>query len=303
MSGAYATETPTVSAQYINRSFVRMLDAGREKEAAEESSAFIRTRVRQEAAVREVMPPTGITEDELDLDENTDQPKKIVFKEPNSAATFVPFHGTPPSRWFVGDRYAVFFGKTVSDEFTKTKAELMTYPYDIRKLLADNSVKDMADAEDRYWRALIQAVVALNPLQVTTPGAFTSAGFKQAMQSLLNRRLPIGKMLMTKSLFAEAIDLPATAIGNAIAEAHYRDGIENEEKLWGMPVVSTIKSDIYDPKEVWMFTPQNFLGVMLLLQDATLFIEQRADIIKFHTYAYPGIGLGNRLSVQKIEFT
>jgi hypothetical protein len=51
-----------------------------------------------------------------------------------------------------------------------------------------------------------------------------------------------------------------------------------------------------------VYSPQNFLGNFFLLQDATLFIKQEADMIEFFTYEAPGIGIGNRLSMQHIVF-
>jgi hypothetical protein len=301
--GAYATETQQVSAQFINQSFLNLVENGRTKEAADEGTAFIREIVRQEAAVREILPPVGLADDEIDRDEKTDEPKKIVEKEPQSVATFVEFQGTPDAFWFRGPRYAIYFGKVQSPEFVKSKFQLMTYQNDIRKILADNSVKDMADQEDKFFRRTCVIIINQNPTaQRTQAPAFTSSAFKRAFQALLDRRRPLGKMLMTKSLFMEAIDLPATTVGNSVAEKHYGEGVENEERLWGIPVVSTVKSDIYDPRECWVFSPQNFLGNFFLLQDATLFIKQEADKIMFHSYSAPGIGIGNRLSMQQLLF-
>ena len=103
----------------------------------------------------------------------------------------------------------------------------------------------------------------------------------------------------------DAIDLPATTVGDPIASRHFDEGIESSQKLWGFPVVTTIKSDIYPANKAWLFAPQapnNFLGNFYLLQDATLFIEQRADIISFWSYEALGIGIGNRLSMQEITF-
>src|SRR3990172_8136686 len=97
---SYKTETEKVSAQFINSNFVRKLEEGRIKEASAEGSAFIRTKLRQEAFAREVLPPVLLEADEIDRDENTDQPKKIVEKEPDSVATFVPFNGTAQRTWF-----------------------------------------------------------------------------------------------------------------------------------------------------------------------------------------------------------
>jgi len=300
---SYKTETQQVSAQFVNSNFVKKIEDGRTKEAAAEGSAFIRELVRQESYAREILTPVLLTDDEIDRDENTDEPKKIVEKEPKSVATFVQFQGAGPRTWFKGPRYSVFFGKTESQHFTKSKFQLMTYQNDIRKILSDNSVKDMADQEDGKFQETIDALIALNVAeQNVAAGSFTAAAFKAGFQKMVNRRRPIGKMTMTKGLYYEALDLPATSVGDDVASRHYDDGVENEEKLWGIPVVTTIKSNIHDPKKAYIYAPENYLGNFYLLQDATLYIKQEADTITFWTYAAPGIGIGNRLSVQSITF-
>ena len=302
-NGAYKTQTSQVSAQFINSNFVRKLDEGRTKEAEAEGSAFIRQKIRQESFAREVIEPIMLADDELDRDENSDQPKKIIEKEPDSVATFVPFSGTGPQRWFTGPRFAVYFGKTESERFRKNKFELMTYQNDIRKILSDNSVKDMADQEDIFFRRTALGCVNANSgVQRTPAGAFTPSAFVRGSQAIIDRRLPMGKMLMTQSLFQEAMNLPATLVGDSIARKHYEQGVEKEDSLWGMPVITTAKTDVYNTKECWMFAPQNYLGNFFLLQDATLFIEQRADIVTFWTYAVPGIGIGNAEAIQQIVF-
>jgi hypothetical protein len=300
---SYATETKEVSAQLINSNFVRKLEAGRVKEAQDEGSAFIRQKVRQESFAREVINPILLEDDELDRDENTDQPKKIVEKEPDSVATFVTFQGTGPRTWFRGPRFAVKFGKTESQRFTKNKWELMTYQNDIRKILSDNSVKDMSDQEDIKYIGTLDGIAALNAaVQISAAAAFNSAAFRTGFQKMVNRRQPIGKILLTKELYYEALDLPATSVGDDVASRHYDAGIEEEEKLWGIPVVSTMKSDILNPKKAYVIAPENFHGVFFLLQDATLFIKQEADIIEFWSYAAPGIGIGNSISFQVLSF-
>lgn len=300
---AYQTETSEVSAQLVNSNFLRKLEEGRVKEAQDEGSAFIRTKVRQDSFARELINPIVLQDDEIDRDENTDQPKKIVEKEPDSVATFVTFQGTGPRTWFRGPRYAVKFGKTESQRFTKNKWELMTYQNDIRKILSDNSVKDMADQEDTKFITTIDDLAALNAaVQITAGTGFNSSAFRKAFQAMVNRRQPIGKIASTKELYYEAIDLPATSVGDDVASRHYDEGVEDEEKLWGIPVVSTIKSDIMNPKKAYVFAPENFLGNFFLLQDATLFIKQEADIIEFWSYAAPGIGIGNTIAFQVIQF-
>ena len=299
---SYKTETQQLSAQFINSSFVRKLEEGRTKEAAVEGSAFIRELVRQESYAREILQPVLLQDDEIDRDEHTDEPKKIIEKEPQSTATFVQFAGAGQRTWFKGQRYAVYFGKVESQHFTKSKFQLMTYVNDIRKILADNSVKDLSDQEDKKWQETVDEIITAAPGQKTNAGVFNASAFKAGFQQMVARRRPIGKMTMCKELFYEALDLRADIYGNDVASKHYYEGVESETKLFGIPVITTIKNAIHDPKRVYIYAPENYLGNFFLLQDATLFIKQEADVITFWTYAAPGIGIGNTKSIQCIEF-
>lgn len=301
---AYNTETQRVSAQFINSNWVRKLDEGRVKEAQDQGTAFIREKLRQESFARRILTPVLLSDDEIDRDVNTDLPKKIVEKEPESTATFVPFKGSGRRRWFRGPRYEVYFGRTESDRFNKSKFELMTYQNDIRKILADNSVKDMADEEDIKFYETIDAIITATPTQaIDVPGGLNRGGVVSGIQKLSTDRLPIGKMLLTKTLFYDLLRLEATNVGDVVAAQHYKEGVEQQDYLWGFPCVTTIKDDILPSNELWIFAPENFLGNFFLLQDATLYIKQEADMITFWSYAAPGIGIGNTRSVIRVRFT
>lgn len=294
-------ETPRVSARLMTQNFVKKLEEGRSKEAAAEGTSFIRSKMRQSSFAREILPPVGLTDDEIDRDEFTDLPKKIVEIEPDSTATFVPFKGTGKRTWFKGPRYSVHFGKVESQTFTKSKFELMTYQNDIRKILSDNAVKDMADQEDARFYATLDAIITANPSQALTPaGGLVAANVRAAFQNLVSRKIPVGKILMSEQLFYEVLDLPATSVGDSVAAGHYAEGVKKEESLWGVPVITTIKTDIIPANEFWVFGPENYLGNFFLLQDATLFVKQEKDIIEFSAYSAPGIGIGNTASMVKV---
>ena len=343
------TERERLSAQFINQSFVRKLDEGRVKEAQDEGSRFIRSKLRQESFAREILQPIELSPDEIDRDEHTDQPKKIIEKEPDSTATFVTFKGSGQRTFFRGPRYSVFFGKIESQHFMKSKFELLTYQNDIRKILTDNSVKDMADEEDRKFIETIEAALAdAGPADTGAAGAagyvkdglsylgatddvvnpqFTGAQLlsgnnfvakvsdaadaaaaplskeliAQLFQCITSKKLPIGKMLMTKATFMEALKFDYVDVGNDIVSRHYDKGLEGEDKLFGVPVITTIKNDIIPDNEIYLFAPENYLGNFFLLQDATLFIKQEADMIEFWSYSSPGIGIGNTRGVIKLS--
>lgn len=304
-TSSYATETEKVSATQLNANFTRKLDLGMHKEAAEAGSAFIRAKLRQEASVREILPPVLIGPEDLDRALDSDQPRKIVEKEPDSYATFVPFYGTGDRTVFRGYRYEVRFGKVVSQHFRKQKWELMSYQNDIRKILSDNSVKDMAEQEDGKFVTTCDAILTAAPAQVITSPSFSATAFTGLQQNMANRKMPRGQMLMTEACYLEAGTLPYTAVGQ-VAARHYDEGVEDKKQLWGKPVITTIHNNIVtghggSTYSVYLFAPANYLGNFFMLQDATLYIEQRADIISFHSYEGIGIGIGNSFGISRLD--
>jgi hypothetical protein len=52
---------------------------------------------------------------------------------------------------------------------------------------------------------------------------------------------------------------------------------------------------------VYLFAPQEFIGNFFLLQDATLYIEQKAEMISFHSYEALGLGIGNTYGLGRLD--
>jgi hypothetical protein len=300
-------ETSQLSAQYLNKNFINKLENGQTKEAEEKGSLFLRKEIREHSIARKILTPMDITEDELDQSLDSDQPMKIVEKEIDTRASFVPFRGTGEHKWFYGDKYAVKFGKIETERFSKSKFELMTYRNDIRKYLTDNAVYDMANQEDDKFFRLVDSAIALDAAtqSIDIAGATTVAeqirnavvaGYKR----MVEKRKPLGKIVMAKSLYLEVLKLEQAQVGDTITGRHYDKGIEGEESLWGVPVITTIKSGstldgnktIIKDDEIYFMPHENFLGNFFLLQDATLYIKQEADIFTFWSYSAPGIGIG-----------
>ena len=264
--------------------------------------------MRQDSFAREILEPVELGPDEIDRDENTDQPKKIIEKEPDSSATFATFKGTGQRTFFKGPRYSVPFGKVESQHFMKSKFELLTYQNDIRKILTDNSVKDMAEQEDAKFMDLVNAAVTVSGNSFDAGLDFDNAGhIKKGVQMLLNHKIPCGKILMSKHLYYDILDWTSQTFGDAVASRHYDEGLEGEKSLFGFPVITTIRREMLQVDDngtardsIYFFAPENYLGNFFLLQDATLFIKQEADMVEFWSYSAPGIGIGNTNAVSRI---
>ena len=274
------------------------------KKAQDEATALTRTKLRQASWWRRIITPRLLQDGEIDKSLDTDEPRKIVPIEPDSRAYTLPFRGTGRQRVYNGRNAEVHFGMVMSEVLIKNKFELMTYPYDIKQVLSDNMVMDMADEEDATAYLALLNIITANPTQtVDIAGPLDRGHFARAGKYFANNRLPMGKVLMTDSLKYDLLELEATNVGDEVASQQYADGVQGVDKVFGFPVISTIKADILPPDEIWFFAPENFLGKSFLLQDATLFVKQEGPIHTMYTYESIGSLITNSRSVFRIRVT
>ena len=300
---SFSIETPTTDVQAVNQAFFDLLERGMDKQAAESGNRLIRTVVRQEANVRSLYNVTPVGPGDLDQHPTSDQPMKYLDIEPNSEASAVQFYATPEAESYTLSRVPGFFQMIQSKEFYKNKFELMTNRNDVRQILAENSTKDVGDQEDVAWRRGALIHIKRNPtVQRSTFASLTPTAWKSAMQAVVDRRQPVGKGLLAESRYMDMIDQPATVVGESIARRHYEEGIKNEKGLLGLPVVTSVKTDIYLKDEAWIVPPEEFMGAFWTLQDATLFVEQRGPMIRFYVYESICIVFARGNALQQIYF-
>lgn len=283
--------TETINVQFLNQSFIDKLDNGLTKEAGVAMSAFVRQKLREDGFTRKIFDPSMVTAAELDR-QLTEEPTIIVEKEPDSVAVNLPFLARPEPRYFTGVRYPVTFTKVQSAEFKKSKFELATYRTDIRTVLQENSVKDLQKQEDESFYNNCVAVAQANGNVYTIGGGLTIPNLTTATKYLLQKQVPVARILMTHSLYMDLLKQPSTQIGSPLASA-LTAGEKNLDNFFGFKIITTNKNDILPDNRVIIFTAPQYLGQMYLLQDATVFLKTEADMVSFTTYEAPGIGLGN----------
>jgi len=288
MSG-YNTET--INTQFLNQSFLDKIDQGLTKEAGAAMSAFVRQKLREDGFTRKILTPVEITVNELDR-QITEEPTVIVEKEPDSVAANMPFLGRGQIRYFKGSKYAVTFQKIESDTFKKSKFELATYRTDIRTILQENSVKDIQEQEDKNFYGNITTIAAANSNTHTISGGFSIVNLMTGVKYLLAKKLAVGCILMTQSMYADLLAQPATTIGSAKAGAFFT-GEASLDNFFGYKIITTNKSDLLPDTQAIIFTSQDYLGQFYSLQQPTVFLKTEADQIEFRTYEAIGAGIGN----------
>ena len=301
-------ETPYVSAELVNKAFVDKIEAGHIKEAEEAGSAYIRQKLYEEGILRRLFDYRTVTPDELDPETDNDKPSILVEKEPAAPkATFVPFKGTADRTYFEGVRFRVPFGKVESDRQNKSKFELMTIRMPIMDWLKENQVKQIQQAEDEAFLGTIKDIITANSSDQAASVAAASNSFKEifieGLKGLTSLRLPVGKVLMNRNTYLDSLALKTDEIGEKAQDSRFERGIDGEDSFLGYPVVTTIKDDQVPENEIYFFAPQAYFCKFYLLQDATLYLKQEADMISFHTYEAPGFGIGNTLGCFRITIT
>lgn len=289
----------TVNVAFLNQSFIDKIDQGLVKEAGAAMSAFVRQKLRETGFARKILTPQMITASDLDrgLD---DQPRVIIEKEPDSVAAYMSLSGQPTVRYFRGARYEVPFYKLSSERFVKSKFELATYRTDIRNILQENSVKDLQQQEDSNFIAGLRAIQNERlgaDFVVATGDRITDRVMSLVQQLVIARQKP-GKILLSHVLYLQMLREPATQLGDAVITKAFETG--SMDTFYGFEIVTTIKADLLSSVVgqelgdlVAVFAPEEYLGQFYSLQEPTVFLEAKADMIEFQTYESIGIGIGN----------
>lgn len=297
----------TVDSRYINERFIDKIQGGEhlKKEAEVNITSFVRDKLREDSFLRQILTPQTLQADQLDRTAATDKPMKVIDKEPNSRATWVPFRGSPNLNYFTGPRYEVHFGKIVSDTHVKTIHELKTYDNDIRQILSDNSIKDIQEQEDAHFMHAVNNICdnsgGSQLISFVNAGGLTKENFLESRKALRRLRIPLGVSLMSQATAEDVLKWDANDIGDGPAAMQYEKGLV-QDTIFGTRVLYTIKNDIVPDGTVYHFGTESFLGKLFFLQDATMFIKQERDVIMFDAYETLGIGIGNDKAMVKVVF-
>ena len=293
----YSIETMNV--KFLNQSFLDKVEAGMTKEAGLAMSAFVRQRLREDGFTRKILTPQLITSSDLDRD-LTDQPRKIVEKEPDSVAASIPLSGTSELRYFKGQRYEVTFNKIASRTFTKSKFELATYDTDIRQILQENSVKDLHTEEDSRFIDGLKTIATAQGTYYNMSAGFGIKTLINAINYLITLKQKPAKILIPYNLYMKLYSRPSSVAGSLQSDKHF-EGLAMQQ-AYGFELIPTNKLEIMssDPTNAakWgdtiaIFAPEAYLGQFYSLQEPTVFLKTEQDMIEFTTYESVGVGIGN----------
>ena len=308
----------------FNDTFVEMVKAGQEKQAAVSAQQFTRNKLREESFAEKIITPIDVSNDELDKAENPELLVKWNDREPDTApATTIPLGVVPDSVQFFGTRYPSYFTRITSPKFNKDIDHLRTYDYDIRAIMLEISTKDIATEIDSRFIERVDSVIgnnnAANPLNglglpqnVTIQGGINRENVAEAFKVIKRLRVPFGPaqpdggeskgvMLMNTVTADDFVKLDRSAAGGDLSQDMYINGLPSKT-IYGVKPIYTIKRDLVPDGVIYLFSSEEFFGKYYRLQPLTVFMKNEAYFIEYFQYMNISMAIGNVKGAVKITF-
>jgi hypothetical protein len=302
-----------VSQEALNSAFSEMLDSPDETRTLTEAGVtHIKQRLREESFARKIIPPQNVTKYDCQRSVDSDTVEKIVDLEPLSTAMALNFRSNAPANLVEGTRYRIPFFKVETMLYEKGEEELLAYDMPVVKIIEDNSVKDIQEAEDGTFLTYSNVAVGATGqvLQITGTNVLSDKRMLTEAFKLLDggaptaataNKLHTATLLMNAVTFDDLLGMPNEQFGTPLTSEVVKDGYAYKQIL-GKKLIITTKNDLVPYGVVWLFAEQKFLGNFFILNNTKFWIEKKANMIRWKTWEVVGLGIGNIKGIAKLEF-
>lgn len=290
------------TATAFNNVFLERINTaeGQEK-VAEAGLAFVRTRLREIAFNRRILPPQNVTR--ADCQRAVDHDSLCIIRdiEPDSTAVVLTYRGRSPDKYLNGKRYAITFHKIASERFHKNEQELLAYDYPITKVVEENSLKDLQFVEDSEFMKHVDSGISVTGKHIeSSDTAVNRKALIQMCKMIDGDKLQSQVLLMTNVDWDDWQIMPATDVGSPLASEVVVSGYKYDTIL-NRRLIVTNKTEIVPPGRVYAFADPAYLGHSFLFGDAHFWIKKEADMISWETWYMRGAGIANIRAMASIQ--
>lgn len=292
--------TGNIDPQALNRMFVSQLDTseGIEK-AAQAGQSYIRSKIREEAFVRKILPPQEVTEADMQRSVDHDTLVKIIDIEPDSTAMPITWKGEPTLNYISGNRAEIKFYTISSEKFEKAEQELRAYEYPVQKVIENNTVKDIEKVEDGRFIDHVNQILDVTGKETgITEDYVTKELLRDTFNLLDGDQLRANMLLMSDTTFNSINAWDQTMLGDELTGEVTREGYDYDT-LQGRRLITTNKTDIVKDGEIYCFTEPEYLGVFYTLGEVNFWVEKEANMIRWQSWEDLGSAIVNTRSVAK----
>jgi hypothetical protein len=306
----------------LNDALFEQLDTpGMQKQAVDAVNDYTRTKMREDGFMRKILPLLTIKNEDLDRQVDTDNPVKIIDKEPDSpAAVSMGFASLPINFYIRGPRYRVMFARILSPRAVKDVDQLRTYSYDIRQVLSDNMIKDMLAEEDAKFIQAFNAVLLgadeVVPLSgvkqwETIEGGITRETVIDALKIMPKTpsHFETATVLCNNITIKEMMKWGYDEMGGDFSGEIAKNGWATARFL-NVDWIITIKrcsalnpiDGLIPDDSLFMFGDPKTIGKNFALEDTTMYIRREAYMLEYFSYETIGSSFGHTNALARADF-
>ena len=300
-------------ARDFNTRFLQKLAQGPqgEQDLAVSTGTFVREKLREWSFARKILPPEAITAADAQRSVAHDTLVKIVDIEPDSSAAVIGWTGEPDAQLVQGKRAELPFFQVASKTFQIEEERLFAYEMPVTKVIEDNSVRDVHEAEDRFFLGLVEKAIAASgkELLLNASNGFLNRNILSQALSLIDygkgdKPLATGLLLLSKIDYDHLVGQGAEQFGIELASETMINGFRYSTIL-GHGLVVTSKVHICNPGSVYTFTLPHYLGKLFVLQDTKFFIKKDFNLLAWRVWEDIAMGIinGNACGVTRLQAT
>lgn len=308
------------TASQLNEVFIQALnDPDMAKEAQEKGAEYLKLQIYEDSFMERILPAQSISPAQCDRDVNSPNYQVVVDKEYTDVqAVTTTFRGRSDYQYVETERYAVNFHKIESPEYALTEGELRGMRQPVQSLIRHHIAYHIRKKMDEVFIGMCNASIAVSGLELDLSGGTDTIITPQLLVRLRNqidgqntngRYLKASTLLMTQSMFNYVSTWIQsntssgagtwTGIDNGMSSEFWRDGYQYDQ-LFGMRVIKTVKSDLVQENEIYVFTEPEYLGHHFTFNDDRFSIEHQHDILRWKGFRTFGASIGNTNSMAKL---
>lgn len=277
-------------------------DASLRKEAQDIANDYLRAKAREDIVSYAIIGDEPITQDDLDTQVDIEEPTKIFEKEPYTPpCVSIPFGTQSEAIEITGNRGLVVEGVVGTPHMRKDKFKLMTYKNDIRQILTDNLLYDIGEEIDMSFFAMVDealggsadtslSVAGDVALWQTISGGLTPETWAQMMKIMpsADSRFRSSTVVMNQVRAYDLLAWDSTELSDNLLEQLNKRGWVAEE-FKGVKLIITIKNDVVEDDEIYMFAGEDKVGKCYVLDDVTMYPKAEGRMLEWWSETVTGM--------------
>lgn len=306
------------AAQATNQAYLSALQSNDPeilKQAAATDQDYLRMKAQEDGIVRNIIPLTQITPNDLDRQSDTVAPVKVLDLEPTvPGAVALGSYGSDVQMFIGTNRYRVTFHRIKSYRMMADVQTLYSFTVDLQTVVHDLLLLSILAKEDDQAISAVNSVVGdLNDTTTTratrtgavgyaSVGQFTIDSLKRMRQGLAaaNNRLTPAKVVINTYTFLELLSFTHNIAGDLATEM-LTEGVTTK-KVHGLSWYPTIKHDLVPNNVAFVFAAPKYLGSFMELEPLRMSTKTEDEYVSFRCQEMIGMAFRNYGAFCKVYF-